>query len=403
MHPNSIDLGLERISQVAQKLGLQVFTTPVITLAGTNGKGSSAAMLAAIYTAAGYRTAVYTSPHLLLFTERLHIQNQPLPESRWCAAFAHIDKGRANVSLTYFEFVTLAALLLIQQHALDVIILEVGMGGRLDAVNIVPADLAIITSIALDHVEYLGSDREAIGYEKAGIFRSRTPAVCGDPNVPKSVIAAARKLASPLFCQQRDFFYTQLNEQLWRWHNHHTCLAPLPVPALPLQNAATILQAIDLLQAQLPVSVAAITGGLAKACLKGRMQRLAAPMHTILDVTHNPHAAHLLASNLAAIQPQPAHWHAVVGMLKDKDISGTLAPLGPLISHWYLASLTGERGATALLLQQALASLGIISTTQSFETPALAYQQAVAKALENDAIIVFGSFYTVADVLIFTQ
>ncbi len=406
LHSKTIDLGLTRIKEVATNLSppfakggredLTDFSIPVITVAGTNGKGSTVAMLAAIYQAAGYRVATYTSPHLLDFRERLQIQNEMLDEATWCEAFAYIDAVRGEVSLTFFEFTTLAALWILQNKELDVIILEVGLGGRLDAVNIVDPTISVITTIDFDHMEYLGDTREAIGREKAGIFRANKPAVCGDFDTPDSVRETAAQLGTELFCQGKNFHHTQ-HEQQWTWQTQNLTLENLPVPALPLQNAATVLQVIHLLQAQLPVTRTAIDQGLRAAKLAGRMQWLKTHIPTVVDVAHNPHAARLLATQLAAVQPQPRHWYAVVGMLKDKDIAGTLKPLMPLIKAWYVGSLTGERGASAEQLHTILQQEQ--QAAQTFASPQEAYQKVLQAASEKDAIIVFGSFHTVAEVL----
>lgn len=404
LHPSAIDLGLERVKKVGERLQIISFNCPVILVGGTNGKGSTVAMLSAIYQTAGYQVAAYTSPHLLHFTERLLIQGKPLTENEWCTAFEVVEKARGEIRLTYFEFTTLAAFWLIQSRAdIEVAILEIGMGGRLDAVNIVEPDLSIVTSIALDHQAYLGPDRNSIGHEKAGIFRSGKPALCGDPDPPKTILETAHKLNTLFICQGKDFFYEkEANRKSWSWKKGKETWQDLPVPSLPLQNASTVLAAISLLQSTLPVSQVDIKKALSTVQLAGRMQRISAPILTIVDVAHNPHASALLAENLKTFSPAPQNWHAVVGILKDKDIKETLSPLLPVINQWYPCTLKGERGSSAEGLIQHLKEAGINPVT-GFENPTLAYQKALSEANEKDGIIVFGSFYTVAEILALNQ
>ncbi|MBL4647585.1 MAG: bifunctional tetrahydrofolate synthase/dihydrofolate synthase [Gammaproteobacteria bacterium] len=403
-YPKEIDLSLERIAQVAKQLQLTTFPFPVITVAGTNGKGSSVAMLAAIYQAAGYRVATTTSPHLLRFTERMCINGQELSEDRWCEAFSNVVDACHEIKPTYFEYAILASLWLMQQayqqQGLDVIILEVGLGGRFDAVNVVEPDIAVVTSIAIDHVRFLGDNRESIGREKAGIFRANKPAVCGEPDVPDTIYDMANQLSAPLFCQGKDFSYT-IQEDSWSWQNNHGKITTLPLPQLPIQNASTVLQTIDLLQQRLPVKRAAIKEGLALAHVPGRFQIVEGDgdVQTVLDVAHNPHSAEYLQQKLVTYGQPVKRLFAVVAMLQDKDILGTLSALQHSFHTWYAAGLPQQRrGASEQTIKQTLEQLSV-ANIQSFATVAQAYQQAQAVAQPGDAIIVFGSFYTVAEIL----
>lgn len=389
-----IELGLDRISKVAKPLHITEFKYPVISVAGTNGKGSCIACLESIFLAADLQVGTYTSPHLLHFNERIKINGQEIGDERLCAAFAVVDEVCKDVHLTYFEFVTLAALYVFQQFQLDVLLLEVGLGGRLDAVNIVAPDIAVITTISLDHTDYLGSDREAIGSEKAGIMREHVPIVCGDFDPPTSVVNNAHKLNAPYYAINEQFEYSQ-NNSVWQWNSNELQLENLPIPNLPLQNAATALMVIRLLQ--LPIDIVAIKQGLKTAFIAGRFQRFAKPVSTILDVAHNPESAEYLAQRLEA-EPCLGRTLAVVGMLQDKDIASTLKPLISQIDVWYLADLTGSRAAKAQNLQEILAKLEQKSC-YTHESVLGAYEHAVKECAAEDRIIVFGSFYTVSDVL----
>jgi dihydrofolate synthase / folylpolyglutamate synthase len=396
LHPQTIALGLERVAHVAQKLDLTSFTIPVITIAGTNGKGSCVAFIETILRAAGYRVGAYTSPHLLAFNERIRINAQPVTDENICAAFTAIEQVRDGIPLTYFEFTTLAALKLFKTADLSAIILEVGLGGRLDAVNIVAADLAIITSIALDHMEYLGNDREAIAREKAGIIRAHKPLICGEPAPPKNIAQLARHYHVPLYQVNLDFSYA-VTKSTWRWHYRETILADLPMPKLPIANAATALMAIELLQAKLPCSASAIAMGISAAALAGRFQSVFLPQHCILDVAHNPASAALLAQQLKQ-HPIKGRSLAVVSILGDKDIVGTLEPLLSEIDAWYAGGLNIPRGITANALAAHLQALGV-QAYQHFASVEDAFAAALIDCKSDDRIIVFGSFYTVATVL----
>lgn len=388
LHPKTIALGLERVRLVAEKLNLLTAHCPIITVAGTNGKGSCVAFLDAIAQAAGYQAGCYTSPHLLRFNERIRIASQPVDDAALLQAFEQVEAARAGTTLTYFEFTTLAALWLFQQADLDLIVLEVGLGGRLDAVNIIDSDVAIITSIALDHMDWLGETREAIGYEKAGIFRAGRPAICGDFDPPDSVFQVARDVDAHLYLAGRDFHLPDEDT----------------VSHLPLPSAACALMAMDCLKARLPVSPSAILQGLKAANLPARFQRTYYQhREVILDVAHNPAAAAYLAKRLAA-EPARGKTCAVVSILADKDIPGTLQPLLPYVTDWFVAGLEAPRGANHEILVNHLQNLGVAAYhIHIAETVLTAFQCALQACEHQDRIVVFGSFHTVAPVLAFLK
>ncbi|MEI7237042.1 bifunctional tetrahydrofolate synthase/dihydrofolate synthase [Pectobacterium brasiliense] len=389
LHAQAIDLGLERVKQVAEHLQLLQPAPTVFTVAGTNGKGTTCCTLESILLAAGLRVGVYSSPHLVRYTERVRIQGKELPEALHTQAFADIEAGRGAVSLTYFEFGTLSALQLFKQANLDVVILEVGLGGRLDATNIVDADVSVVTSIAIDHTDWLGNDRESIGREKAGIFRQGRPAVVGEPDMPGTIADVAAEKGAQLRRRGRDWEYS-MQRETWSWQDKQRELSRLPLPNIPLANAATALAALH--YSSLNVSEEAIRQGLQHAALPGRFQTVQASPRLILDVAHNPHAAAYLANRLAEL-PKTGKVRAVVGMLSDKDIAGTLAHLAPLVDAWYCAPLEGPRGATAQQIAEHL------TRSQSFSDVVTAWKQAMSEATEQDIVIVCGSFHTVAHVM----
>ncbi|WP_147198987.1 bifunctional tetrahydrofolate synthase/dihydrofolate synthase [Pantoea sp. CCBC3-3-1] len=389
LHTQAIELGLTRVQRVAKQLDLLTPAPVVFTVAGTNGKGTTCRTLETLLMAAGYRVGVYSSPHLLRYTERVRIQGEELAESDHTASFADIEKGRGDTSLTYFEYGTLSALWLFKRAALDVVILEVGLGGRLDATNIVDADVAVITSIALDHTDWLGPDRESIGREKAGVFRSGKPAVVGEPDMPHTIAEVADSLGARLSKRGRDWTFS-VGEGSWSFSDAKGTLSGLPLPQVPLPNAATAIAALR--ASELKVDDAIVTGWLDKAILPGRFQTVADAPRVILDVAHNPHAAGYLAGRLSEL-PKTGKVHAVVGMLHDKDIAGTLACLTSQVDSWYCAPLEGPRGATAEQLSAHLPGAGV------FTSVAEAYQQARLKAQEQDIVLVCGSFHTVAQVM----
>ncbi len=398
LHPQNIAMGLERIKPIAASLGVDASACPVITIAGTNGKGSCVAFLEAIYRAQGYRTGAYTSPHLLHFSERVRINGEEVPETAWQRVFAQVEQARGKTPLTFFEFTTLAALLLFKFDALDVLLLEVGLGGRLDAVNLLDPDVAVITTVGLDHQDWLGDTREAIGREKAGIFRAHAPAICGDPDPPDSVIATAAAVGAAFYGVDRDFF-GRLNPdgRVWQWQCGAGSYHDLPVPLLPWQNAVTALMAIQCLAGRLPVTHQAIVQGLQIANLPGRFQRVSDPVSSIYDVAHNPQSAELLAQRLSQL-PRSGKVRAVVSILGDKDIRSTLQPLLPLIDVWYIGGLNTPRGVKAEIIVNHLRDLGV-EQYYSAETVILAHQMALKECEKEDQLLVFGSFHTVAAVL----
>lgn len=402
LHPVTIDMGLDRVRAVADRLALR-FACPVITVAGTNGKGSTCAMLEAILLEAGYRTGVYTSPHLVHFEERCRLSGQSASAEALAQAFAAVDAARGEVSLTYFEFSTLAILWLMSQAQLDAVILEVGLGGRLDAVNIVDADCAVITSIDLDHMAILGHDRETIGREKAGIMRAGRPVVVSDPLPPQSVVDHAQALGADLWRFGRDFNFSG-DKQQWSWAGRGRRYSGMAYPALrganQLVNASGVLAALDALRPRIPVTAQAVRNGLAMVELPGRFQIVPGQPVLVLDVAHNPHSVAALAENMDAMGFYPTT-HAVLGAMADKDLQPMLQRMGPLVDRWYFTDLPLPRAAAAVDLQQAWqAQNGRKDVDSSVHPdPLTALQAAVAAADPADRIVVFGSFYTVGGVL----
>jgi dihydrofolate synthase/folylpolyglutamate synthase len=400
LHPQSIVMGLERVLRVRQALALAPGHL-IITVGGTNGKGSCCAMLEAILLHAGYRVGCYTSPHLLRYNERVRVGGSEVNDALLCVAFERIEAARGDTLLTYFEFGTLAAMLAFAAAKIDVAILEVGLGGRLDAVNAFDADCALVTSVDLDHQDYLGDTREAIGYEKSGIFRPGRPAICADSEPPATLIAHAREIGADLLLIDRDFGYI-VDRSQWRYWGPRSKRHGLPHPALrgshQLANAAACLTALDSLRERLPVAAQDIRSGLLNAEIAGRFQVLPGRPQVILDVAHNPQAARALAVNLASM-PKSAHTIAVFSMLKDKDIAGVVNAVKDRITHWFAASAEGPRGASAQQLEAALQRAGVSAPVRRFEDVGGAWRAACQIAAENDKIIVFGSFLTVAAVM----
>jgi len=409
MHPkgvNGIELGLDRIRAVAQRMELR-FACPVITVAGTNGKGSTCAMLESILGQAGYRTGVFTSPHLVHFEERLRLKGEPVGAAELVAAFADVERARCQkgdeVVLTYFEFTTLAILHLMTRSGLDVAVLEVGLGGRLDAVNIIDTDCAIITSIDLDHMELLGNTREAIGFEKAGIMRTGRPAVVSDPMPPQSVLDRALEVGADLWTVGKDFNVSG-DKQQWGWAGRGRRYSGLAYPALrganQLVNAAGVLAALAALREKLPVTAQAVRNGLAFVELPGRFQIIPGEPSLVLDVAHNPHSVAALAANLDAMGYFPTT-HAVFGAMADKDLAPMFAKVNPLVDRWYFTDLPSPRAASATALQAQWASQNTRkdASANAFADPMQALHAAIAAADPTDRIVVFGSFYTVGGVL----
>lgn len=400
-HHKEIDLSLERISRVANALCADRPGKIVITVAGTNGKGSTVRMLEEILRAEGYSVGTYTSPHFIHYNERVSVNGHALSDAEHCQAFAAVQAARGDTSLTYFEFGTLAAFWLLAQKALDFAILEIGLGGRLDAVNVIEPDISIVTAVGVDHVEFLGHDREQIGFEKAGIYRAGKPAICGDPNPPERLVAHAQQLGANLKMVDRDFRYI-ISDDLssWQFNAGKWQLSGLPMPRLPLANAATVLAALAEL-AHVP-SVTSIHAGLTKAQLPGRLQVIDEQPLTVLDVAHNPHAAAYLAQQLQQRWPgRPVR--AVCGMLKDKDIVGTIASLANSISYWYCASIESARGLDAATLAAQVENVyagdysgqGGSPPIHSFTNVKSAYESARADAKPGEIVLCFGSFLTI--------
>ena len=405
LHPVAIDMGLERVKIVAQRMALRL-DCPVITVAGTNGKGSTCAMLDSILRQAGYRAGVYTSPHLVRFEERLRLLGEPVDAAELVASFEKVARARVEqveISLTYFEFSTLAILDVMARSNLDVAILEVGLGGRLDAVNIIDADCAVITSIDLDHMALLGNNRESIGFEKAGIMRAGRPVVVSDPVPPQSVLDRAKELGADLWQFGRDFNFSG-DQQQWGWAGRGRRYSGLAYPALrganQLVNAAGVLAALTALRDKLPVTAQAVRNGFAFVELPGRFQIIPGQPQLVLDVAHNPHSVAALAANLDAMGFFPTT-HAVFGAMADKDLAPMLTKLNPLIDKWYFTDLPTPRAESAANLEAKWRSQNSRKdvTCAQFASPGIALQAAVDAAEPTDRIVVFGSFYTVGGVL----
>ena len=406
LHAKPIDLGLERVREVAQRMEIR-FDCPVITVAGTNGKGSTCAMAESILSQAGYKTGVFTSPHLVHFEERLRIAEIPVKAAELIASFARVDAMRGEISLTYFEFTTLALLDVMVNAELDVAILEVGLGGRLDAVNTIDADCAIITSIDLDHMEFLGDTREKIGFEKAGIMRAGKHAIVSDPMPPASVQAHAESIGADLWLVGRDFNFSGDKLQ-WAWAGRGKRFAGLAYPALrganQLVNASGVLAALTALREQLPITAQAVRNGLAFVELPGRFQIVPGEPTLVLDVGHNPHAIAALAVNLDAMGFAPCT-HAVFGAMADKDLASMLARMHPLVDKWYFTDLPTSRAAAAADLLRIWQGVNVDEKArkdvsgQCFASPQQALQAAISASAPTDRIVVFGSFFTVGGVL----
>ena len=410
LHPQNIALGLDRVREVAQRMGLQ-FDCPVITVAGTNGKGSTCAMLEAVALQSGFRPGVYTSPHLVHFEERCRLGGEIVKAEELIPHFEAVEQARVKdgkeVALTYFEFTTLAILRLMSLSRLDVAILEVGLGGRLDATNIIDADCAIITSIDLDHMELLGPDRESIGREKAGIMRAGRPVIVSDPVPPQSVIDHAAEIGADLWRFGKDFNYDG-DKQQWGWAGRGRRYAGLAYPALrganQLMNASGVLAAYEAIRGKLPVTAQAVRTGLSMVELPGRFQIVPGQPTLVLDVAHNPHSVAALTANLDAMGYFPTT-HAVFGAMADKDWEPMLTKVGPLVDRWYFTDLPTPRADSAENLKaklQQLQAQGVIRkdvSMQTFANPQQALDAAVAATEAADRIVVFGSFFTVGGVL----
>ncbi|MDR2876681.1 MAG: bifunctional tetrahydrofolate synthase/dihydrofolate synthase [Chromatiales bacterium] len=405
LHPRSIELGLDRVRCVAHAMGVTSLPCVVVTVAGTNGKGSSVAMLEAAFAAGGYRTAAYTSPHLLRYNERVRIDGVDASDDALCAAFERVEQARGDVSLSYFEFGTLAALDLITRARPDVALLEVGMGGRLDAVNIIDPDVAMVTSIGRDHMEWLGNTREEIAREKAGIFRAGVPAVCGDADPPQSLLDAARAVGAPLYLRGRDYGCVIDDRAERCWHGPRgarLALRPLALAGeFQYENAASVLMVLDLLADRLPSSPARLAGGLATARNPGRFQHLPADargVQRVVDVAHNADGARALAAALAA-SPCAGVTRLVFGVLGDKDVDAMVSAMAAVAEDWYLAAPKAARAAAPGRVSARVRALIARANVRDCADVAAAWEQALDEALPGDRVVGFGSFYTVGEIL----
>lgn len=401
LHFTEMELGLARIRVVAERLSILHPTCPVIIVGGTNGKGSTVAGLEAIYRSAFYQVGAFTSPMLFKPNEQIRISGREVSDDELCQAFEKVAAALQEMTLTTFEFFTLAAMVIFKQHQLDIWILEVGLGGKLDAVNIIDADVSVVTTVAMDHMEWLGDTREKIGYEKAGIFRSGKPAICGDTHPPQTLVDYANDIKAMLFCQEKDFRYID-NQYNWEWVCGDIHYRNLPFNTLARQNMSTALMAISCLQSRLPVTVAAIKQGLAKAFVPGRIQII--PDDSVMqiwDVSHNPASVALLTKKLNEL-PKAGKVRAVFSMLADKDILTSIRGIQACIDTWYVAPLTTPRGATIEQLVEAFKQAEIEKVV-FFQTVQVAYQQALNDACEGDKVVVFGSFHTVSQIYYYSR
>jgi dihydrofolate synthase / folylpolyglutamate synthase len=404
MHPTEIDLSLERVVEVRARLGL-AFKVPVITVAGTNGKGSTCAMLEAIALQAGYHVGLYAKPHLVHFEERCRVDGRMVDAAELLPHFEAVESARGEITLSIFEFTTLAIARLLSQAQVDLVILEVGLGGRFDAVNAFDTDCAIVTSIDLDHMEFLGPDRESIGREKAGIMRRGKPAIVSDPVAPQSVVSEAGRIGADLWLLGRDFSIGG-DRQQWNWAGRERRYTGLAYPALrganQLLNAAGVLAAFEALRGVLPITAQAVRNGFALVELPGRFQIVAGQPTLVLDVAHNPHSVAALAQNLDQMGFYP-RTHAVFGAMRDKDVAAILGRMAPLVDSWHFSDLPLPRAARAEELASIHAALGAKGpgavSVHRHTSPAEALAAALGQADPADRIVVFGSFYTVGGVL----
>lgn len=399
-HPKSIAMGLERTHILIQRLNLYP-NVPIVMVGGTNGKGSTTTLIEHIYHEAGYRVGCYTSPHLIRYNERVRLNGRDVTDTQLCQAFAAIERVRDGIALTYFEYGTLSAVWLFMQQNVDVMILEVGLGGRLDAVNAFTPTCSIVTSIDLDHTEYLGDTREAIAFEKAGIFRHHVAAICGEPDPPDTLLQQAEKVGAYLLMIGKDFGFVR-QESGFIYQEHQQAIYTLPQLTLKGEfqffNASCAICAVRVLQAQLPVNPEAIHRAIATTTLMGRFQKVRRCPDVIFDVAHNPHAAISLAKNLQASQSS-GRTRAVFAMLADKDVKGVIHAVMHEIDNWYIADIDHVRGAKADFLRDLLILEVKNEKIKLYADAWLAFESAYKDATENDRIIVFGSFFTVALVM----
>ena len=397
LHFTAIELGLERCRRVANNMGLLNPSYNVISVAGTNGKGSSIIMLDRILRNAGYKIGRYTSPHLLRYNERICINGNEVSDTELCESFDRIDRARGDISLTYFEFGTLAALDLFRQHNVQLAILEVGLGGRLDAVNILDADISLITSIDIDHQEWLGNNRESIGREKAGIFRNLAPAICSEPNPPQSLLDCSEALGTPISILGSDYQFNLINDT-WSWSTKDTRIERLPRPMkycdFQIQNASGVLMLLAKIQDEYPVSTENIKQGLSSFRLKGRFQIIPGAIPKILDVAHNRQSIKALVTNLKMI-PCYGKTHIILGMLKDKDHQSVIKELIEITDTWHFVSISQDRGIEAKILTSKLKALSRLENISEYSNVEEALDKIHKLSMPDDRIIITGSFYTV--------
>ena len=401
LHAREIELGLDRIRKVAQRLKVIDCPFVVVTVAGTNGKGSTVAMISSILHHAGYRVGTYTSPHIVQYNERIRVGLRCVSDQQLCNSFAKIDAAREDISLSFFEFATLTALNIFHEEKIDVAILEVGLGGRLDATNLIDCDLAIVTSIGLDHTEWLGNSRDSIAYEKAGIFRPDVPAICGDVNPPAPIAEVANRVRALLYQLNTHYRY-HVGQSSWSFiSNDGYVLYGLPLPnlsgAIQIQNAANALMGLHCIRDRLPITFEAIKTGLREVTLEGRFQRIVKDCEIILDVAHNYDSAKVLAENLLAL-PKPAKTIAVFAILNDKDLNGIVDIIQPYIDQWYISEVDSRRAMGVEKVEQALKP-HCPNDVKIYKTVEQAYLQAQNDSNKGDRILVFGSIFTVAEVL----
>lgn len=392
LHPKDIELGLERVRQVYERLALDFSQSKVVLIAGTNGKGTSCHLMQQVLTAHGYQVGCYNSPHISDYRERVTVNGEWLSEAQHCQAFSRVEQARGDIPLTYFEFGTLAAIVLLVQQKPDYILLEVGLGGRLDATNIVDPDLSVITTVDIDHQDWLGTNREIIGFEKAGIFRHLGKAVCGDLNPPETVKQQALEKQLDIIWQTQDFNY-QVSEDSWAWQGKHTAFSGCKKPNMPMQNASTVLACLEQLNVALNPDI--LNQCFIDFQLTGRWQTLAHQPDVIIDVAHNPESIAFLRQQLEQY-PVKGKKIAVVGMLKDKDIAKVMACIQDSFDDWYLGDINQPRGAKAIDL---MSHLNKDQKVSSYPSIKLAYQAALANAKEDDLILAFGSFWVITDIL----
>ena len=400
IHPSTIDLTLERTRIVIERLNLDV-SFPILTIGGTNGKGSTCSILESIYKEAGYKVACYTSPHFLHFNERIKIQAVAVSDDLICEAFSRIESAREGVTLTYFEYGTIAAMIIFSEAHVDVAILEVGLGGRLDAVNVFDADCAIVTTVDLDHMDYLGHTREAIGFEKAGIYRTEKIAICGDFDPPQSLIKHAEFIHADLKIIGKDFGY-EAHHDSFDFLIDSSFVMNVPLPKLQgdfqLANATNALMAVKAMEDKLPLTEISIQKGITLTLLPGRFQEVKKMPSLIFDVAHNPQAARSLSHNLKT-HAVPGKTIAVFSILKDKDIFGVIKVLNLDIDDWFIAEIQNERAASIETISNTIQKINPSAHIEAFKNIQEAYQFASKEATRNDRIIVFGSFFTVADIM----